>query len=699
MKATSIQLLPLGSQFVILRALGPSGGRVIRTTNQWLSCSGPEWTANRLKALRTAALQLRAGNHDQVRDIYRQNSIAYRKSTMFPRGPYGYVFKLFVNAQRPAVLRRIESVLRVYTSLQLTEVSQAQADKAKTAITAPYQGYDWMIPQAESCIVRWVENHLIPRLRSEGLVDSQGRPRISGPTLHRLKAFSSTHRQVGTKTSKDLRATPYGSACLSLSTTTVWPEAFMDAESMPPSLRESLEGFGYLRSKIFGEALDDQHSGHISFIQERGCKGRVVAVPTAALQWGFAPLHDWLDAVLQLLPASCVHDHNSGAYWLSQMLESGEILYSYDLSSATDRFPRQLQTAVLKALNLDGYADALDEVATFGWYVSSGPFEGEVWEYTVGQPMGLYGSFPLFALTHYALVCGLGNLGIHDGSEPFRLLGDDVIISSDYLAKQYRYVITSLGVDISATKTVKSSKVAEFAGFVGYRTNKSVATFRPYKHGTDKNIHNPVNLLHSLGGCLGRTGSSYWKEKVEAFQRTKAWRNPDLSPLICQDEAWGVNPRVLDTNRLSNLLWAAYAHPATGQSVECLVENSMFSMEDLAVTLLGKQSSAHEDVTNMVGAKAPDQLLSTPECQDDEETRSPLAWDKPLRDDPLMQSALAGKLPSVTEASRFQADLLIQLDYPEPPVDELDDGDSADAEQGQVPYARNIGYIRDLKLD
>jgi len=47
--------------------------------------------------------------------------------------------------------------------------------------------------------------------------------------------------------------------------------------------------------------------------------------------------------------------------------------------------------------------------------------------------------------------------------ENYRLLGDDIIILDESLAKSYRAVINSLGVEISEPKTLISKDILEFA--------------------------------------------------------------------------------------------------------------------------------------------------------------------------------------------------------------------------------------------
>lgn len=609
-KTDEYQVLPKSCVFALRTAFGPQAGTVISTITKWIQSNGIEWTVTRLKNLRVAALQLRAGNPLIVKQIYQDNSIAYRRDLLFPRGPYKAVFRAFQRAQRPCVLRKLEVVLRAYTGLQLQEVSQKQADKAKQAITSPYQGSEEELSKMESLLSAWVQDDLLGHLFENGLVEfdfhqRRWSPKIGNRNLSHLKAYSSYHRS---KTPNGIRKMPFGMAATSIATTTYWPRP------LPVDYRIE----EYIRSLVWDKNVDNDFVGHIAFLQEGGAKARVVAVPTCLSQWAFEPLHTWLDKVLRTLPGSCVHDQNSGAFFMKANLEMGDRLWCFDLSSATDRFPRSLQTAVLKALELTDYADALDDISSESWAVKQGPYAGESWSYSVGQPMGLYASFPLFTLAHYGVLATLCNeLGIHT-STPFRIIGDDVLINDPGLAKMYERTLSDLGVEISPTKTLQSCDVAEFAGFVGYRTNKSVAVFRPYKHGCCKDIHNPIGLLAALGTSLGRW-SNYWKVKVKAFLTTRGWRMPDLSPILPdEDGSEGVNPPIIDTTRLGNLLTFCLKECTSGRNTWTGELFEWESIEDLVDILLDKQET--EDFQNL--GHRPDlinDLLSTPVIQDSKE--------------------------------------------------------------------------------
>jgi len=83
--------------------------------------------------------------------------------------------------------------------------------------------------------------------------------------------------------------------------------------------------------------------------------------------------------------------------------------------------------------------------------------------YAVGQPMGLYSSWPLLAVTHHLIVkYAAESVGKTDFRQ-YRILGDDIVIRDSAVAGAYRTVMADLGVVISPEKTLVSRDTFEFA--------------------------------------------------------------------------------------------------------------------------------------------------------------------------------------------------------------------------------------------
>jgi len=69
----------------------------------------------------------------------------------------------------------------------------------------------------------------------------------------------------------------------------------------------------------------------------------------------------------------------------------------------------------------------------------------------------------MLALTHHVIVkvasirCGIGDFN------GYLILGDDIVISNESVAKEYLKIMDALGVQINLSKSVISKKFAEFA--------------------------------------------------------------------------------------------------------------------------------------------------------------------------------------------------------------------------------------------
>jgi hypothetical protein len=86
----------------------------------------------------------------------------------------------------------------------------------------------------------------------------------------------------------------------------------------------------------------------------------------------------------------------------------------------------------------------------------------EYLQWTQGQPLGLYPSFPAFALWHG---CVLRSIELrYSLSNTFMVLGDDVVISNPLTHWAYRRLMDRLTVPINITKTIVGSDIGEFAG-------------------------------------------------------------------------------------------------------------------------------------------------------------------------------------------------------------------------------------------
>lgn len=523
--------LPQEAVFVLSAILpGRQVGMIVNQVNHWLECNGPEWTVGRLKAITTASFQLRAGNHSVVLEIYKNNSISYRKSDLLIKGPFRVLMHNFLHAQRPQLIKKWAAGLRIHTAIKLPQLSEAQYLKSKKAINGSFSGDEKFLSQVVTNLETYIRNKNGKAIK------------VDSPDLGRLKAFSSYHRTIKAKQG------PFEKMVASLVSSIRIPYALHDISG-----RDAVIAFH--ENLIEGGMADTQHHGHISFLQEGGCKGRVVAAPNAWVQYYTEPLSRALADYAKRSPRSAVHDQPRGSHFLNA--NQGKTLYCFDLSSATDRFPLETQLAVLRGFGLSEWCAPLKELCE-KWMVNT-PFGGvETWNYTVGQPMGMYASFALFHLTHLVLldflISEISRQGI--GTTPkdsYMVLGDDVIINDLTLAKVYKSTMKKLGVELSATKSITSDLVSEFAGFLHVKTNRQYVTFRPYKH-SGSAATRALNAISACGKSIG-SKSVKWQEYYNLAQPTFSSRYHDLSPIVPNDDKIdGIQATGLSSNLLKALI-------------------------------------------------------------------------------------------------------------------------------------------------
>lgn len=79
--------------------------------------------------------------------------------------------------------------------------------------------------------------------------------------------------------------------------------------------------------------------------------------------------------------------------------------------------------------------------------------------FRAGQPLGYYGSWALFALTHHFVVWLAADRVRPGRGRPFldyALLGDDIVIAYREVAKEYRSILDALQVKVSYSKSLVS---------------------------------------------------------------------------------------------------------------------------------------------------------------------------------------------------------------------------------------------------
>lgn len=195
----------------------------------------------------------------------------------------------------------------------------------------------------------------------------------------------------------------------------------------------------------------------ISIVKSPECKSRIIAILDYWSQTVLKPLHDWAFAQLRKFDSDRTFNQNS-----INLKQSVGFFASFDLKSATDRFPVSLQERILAIYINEERASAWRSIMTdrdFQKHDSSGTVR-----YAVGQPMGAYSSWAIFSLTHHIVVQYAAHLsGITGQFRDYLLLGDDIMIYNQEVATNYESIINRLKVEIQREKSLVSKDTFEFA--------------------------------------------------------------------------------------------------------------------------------------------------------------------------------------------------------------------------------------------
>jgi len=213
---------------------------------------------------------------------------------------------------------------------------------------------------------------------------------------------------------------------------------------------------------------DNLLTGRLGFSSEAGGKTRTFAIGDYWSQTSLKVIQISLYNTLKTISTDCTKDQDRGFKTLiSESL--GKSTYCFDLSSASDRIPAEMQKTRLNLMLNEDLGDAWHTVMTQRDFYIKDLNTSVRWK--VGQPLGLLSSFPSFALWHHDIIQYSANLHrIRDGKpllffKDYRLLGDDVVIFNTKVAVTYQQILKDIGIPINLEKSVigdKSNSQIEF---------------------------------------------------------------------------------------------------------------------------------------------------------------------------------------------------------------------------------------------
>lgn len=253
--------------------------------------------------------------------------------------------------------------------------------------------------------------------------------------------------------------------------------------------------FGFLLT-----SLPNLHTGRLSIVKEAKQKNRVVGITDWWTQILLKPLHDALSELLRSIPEDGTFNQSKP---IDLMLHNRSILGtlsdpigSVDLSNATDRLPIDLQSDILTVLGIDG--DLWKGLLYRGYFT---PELDKDLVYSVGQPMGVYSSFNMLALTNHVInqVALLrAEIEYKPGTGQYAVLGDDDAGKINTSVSQYKEILAYLGVEANPIKGFDGN-IVEFAKRIFYNNKGQFVELSPIgMKGLVNSIRNPYYLVTVL---------------------------------------------------------------------------------------------------------------------------------------------------------------------------------------------------------
>jgi hypothetical protein len=200
----------------------------------------------------------------------------------------------------------------------------------------------------------------------------------------------------------------------------------------------------------------------ISMISEGAGKTRNIAILDFFSQNALKPIHDIVMSVLKTIDGDSTYSQEDGFRRGMRLAQLSGYCASFDLSSATDRFPLSLQVDVVTQLfgRLVG-KDWCSVISDRDFYEPSTKKSGIRW--SVGQPLGALSSWGVFTLAHHSIVrfCA-GDPNFTN----YQILGDDVMIFDKRVSEKYQEVMEKeLSVKINLSKSFIATHAPVFGEF------------------------------------------------------------------------------------------------------------------------------------------------------------------------------------------------------------------------------------------
>jgi len=188
---------------------------------------------------------------------------------------------------------------------------------------------------------------------------------------------------------------------------------------------------------------------------EPGGKARVFAIVDIFSQSALKPFHEFLMRWLKRRKTDGTSDHSKAAKQSAEWTKDPNCkIWSFDLTTATDRFPLFLTEIVMKQVFGEEIQKLWSDIIQNREFLT--PDEKEYVKFNAGQPLGALSSWAAFAVTHHILLLTAARLeGKSISFRDYRIIGDDIVIAKHAsVAQRYIQMMSDLSVPFSSEKSV-----------------------------------------------------------------------------------------------------------------------------------------------------------------------------------------------------------------------------------------------------
>jgi len=547
-----------------LRACGldkPTTYAILGVIQKWYDSCGPEWTNDRIKALKQWYESILAG-HPEPPEWFRHSRSG------LPLGVWGRVFR-FRNPAKVLAVLSANTVLVHRGSAPLP----SQERKFESSINGGTLS-DEKLQEGIDTV-----GSLTPRtLRTNAEARENGRP-MSLPSKQALRRIDQVYdlldpekllpptpeymrkhvpveggQRTRSTATKQERAAALAQSWASLPQATYdFIEAMADWDESKLSWIPFYDDSDLIGFSVSGNAVTDV-VGRIACLQQPSLKARWIGNPHRITQYCSEPLGAALALLDDADPCTCTKDQEAGVRWAQQRLREGVTLAGADMTAASDLLSLghalRAATSILSswvlsgrfnAASIDGSSDParllshtvyeeevrqglekLDalwrlhlshfvDVSRAPWVIPQRYGMAETATWRQGWCLGTRPSFPLLSLTNSAMARDAAFRAGLPPKDSYRVIGDDIIMDARILDR-YVQNVEDMGGLINHSKTLTSDRVAEFAGRIIFPNRVCRKTYKFRDPGDNSFMEYVSDLGPKALGMLRSRQRRMWDE-------------------------------------------------------------------------------------------------------------------------------------------------------------------------------------------